>query len=171
MPQETIGKTENLELTAPEKLDDTHDISAFDCREKSINEYLWNMARKAQDAKHAVVYVTCLKGTKVVKGFYTLTSGSVMRSEVPKILQRNSPKEHPVTILGRLGVDCTVQGRGVAKALLQDAIERSIGAAETVASSAILVQALDDKLAQFYRKHAGFIPSPMLPLTLMLPLK
>lgn len=171
MPQKTIGNAKNLELMAPEKLNNTHDLSAFDCGENSINEYLWNMALKAQDAKHAAVYVTCIKGTKVVKGFYTLTSGSVMRSEVPKSLRRNSPLQHPVTILGRLGVDCTVQGRGVAKALLQDAIERSIYAANTVASSAILVQALNENLAHFYQKHAGFIPSPVLPLTLMLPLK
>lgn len=171
MPQATISKTKNVGLSAPEKLDDTHDFSAFDCGEQSINEYLWNMARKAQAAKYAAVYVTCIKDTKVVKGFYTLTSGSVMRSDVPKSLQRNSPNQHPVTILGRLGVDQAAQGRGVAKALLQDAVERSIYAAGTVASSAILVHALDARLADFYQKNAGFIPSPVSPLTLMLPLK
>ena len=90
MPQEAISKTQNLELTAPEKLTDNHDFSGFDCGEMSINEY-GKRAHKAQLAKDAVVYVACLKGTSTVVAFYTLTNGSVMRSEAPKAMQRNAP--------------------------------------------------------------------------------
>lgn len=170
MPQEVIGNTENLELSAPVKLTDDHDFSGFDCGEPSINEYAMR-ASKAQWAKDAVVYVVARKGTSRVVAFYTLTNGSVVRAQAPKAMQRNAPAQYPVTILGRLGVDTSIQGRGVAKALLQDAIERSLQAAEIVGSRAMLVHALDPRLAMFYREPAGFRPSLLSPMTLMLPLK
>ena len=170
MSKETTSKAQNLELSAPEKLDETHDFKNFDCNEVSINEYAQKRAHKAQLAKDAVVYVVCRKDTTEVVAFYTLTSGSVVRSDAPKKLQRNAPNLYPVTILGRLGVDKSIQGQGVAKALLQDAIERAIKASEVVASRAMLVHALDPRLAAFYQKYAGFTPSSISPLTLMLPL-
>lgn len=170
MPQAAIGKTENLELSAPVKLDDDHDFSDFDCGERSINEYA-KRARKAQLAKDAVVYVVTLKGASRVVAFYTLTNGSVVRAQAPKAMQRNAPEQYPVTVLGRLGVDKSIQGRGVAKALLQDAIERSLQAAEIVGSRAMLVHALDPRLALFCQRTAGFIPSPVSPMTLMLSLR
>jgi predicted GNAT family N-acyltransferase len=94
-----------------------------------------------------------------------------MRDEAPKKLQRNAPNQYPVTVLGRLGVDISIQGYGVSVALLQDAIERAIAASETIGSRALLVHALDLKLADFYKKHAGFSESPISPLTLMLSLR
>ena len=86
-------------------------------------------------------------------------------------MQRNAPEQYPVTVLGRLGVDKSIQGRGVAKALLQDAIERSLQAAEILGSRAMLVHALDPRLALFDQRTAGFIPSPVSPMTLMLSLR
>jgi predicted N-acetyltransferase YhbS len=170
MPEATAPKAKNLGLSAPEKLNETHDFSAFECGQASIDAYA-KRALKAQTAKDAVVYVTCRKGTMQVLGFYTLTNGSVMRDQAPKKLQRNAPNQCPVTVLGRLGVDRTIQGQGVAIALLQDAIERSIAASEAVGSRALLVHALDQGLADFYKKYAGFIESPVSPLTLMLSLQ
>lgn len=170
MPQDAIGKSENLELSAPVKFNDEHDFSDFDCGERSINEYAMR-ARKAQLAKDAVVYVVTTKGTARVVAFYTLTNGSVVRAEAPKAMQRNAPAQYPVIVLGRLGLDKSIQARGVAKALLRDAIERSLQAAEIVGSRAMLVHALDPRLAMFYQRTAGFVPSPLSPMTLMLALK
>jgi GNAT superfamily N-acetyltransferase len=170
MPEATARKAKSLGLSAPEKLNETHDFSAFECGEVSIDAYV-KRAHKAQSAKDAIVYVTCRKGSSQVLGFYTLTNGSVMRDIAPKKLQRNAPNQCPVTILGRLGVDRTIQGHGVASALLQDAIERSIAVSEAVGSRAILVHALDQRLADFYKKHAGFSESSVSPLTLMLSLQ
>ena len=170
MPEATAPKAKNLGLSAPVKLNETHDFSAFECGQASIDAYV-KRALKAQAAKDAVIYVICRNGTLQVLGFYTLTNGAVMRDQAPKKLQRNAPNQYPVTVLGRLGVDRTIQGQGVAIALLQDAIERSIAASEAVGSRALLVHALDLGLADFYKKYAGFIESPVSPLTLMLPLQ
>ncbi|KPA94178.1 MULTISPECIES: GNAT family N-acetyltransferase [Pseudomonas] len=120
-----------------------------------------------------MVYVICLKGTRRVVGCYTLSNGSIMRAHVtPRSRQRNSPAQHPVTILGRMGVDLAIQRNGYAIDLLQDAIERCINAAETVGSTAVLVHPLNERLADFYARHAGFATCPDLsPITMMLALQ
>ena len=163
------SKTKTLGLTAPEKLNETHDFSQFNCGESSINEYA-RQAHKQAKSRNAVIYVTCENGTNLVKGFYTLSNGSVARNEPPKSMQRFSMSEIPVTILGRLGVDKGYQGQGVGLDLLKDAIERSIKASELIASRAVLVHALDQGLADFYKKHAGFQESTVSPLTLFMSL-
>ncbi|HDS0919396.1 TPA: hypothetical protein QEM85_003074 [Pseudomonas putida] len=162
-----------MELSKPVKLSEVHDFTGFDCGERSINEYLHKQARKAQQEKLAVVYVTCFKGTCQVAGFYTLSSGSIARQSVlPRRLQRNTPTSHPATIFGRMGVTLVAQGYGFAEGLLQDAIIRVMASTEVVASSAILVHPLDEALADFYARGAGFVRCPDLsPLTMMLSLR
>ncbi len=169
MLNKTTRKTKPLGLTAPEKLTKEHDFSKFNCGEKTINDFVLN-AHKQAKSRNAVLYVACEAGTMFVKAFYTLSNGSVMRNEPPKNMQRFSQKEFPVTILGRLGVDKNYQGNGVGLDLLKDAITRSIVAADIVGSRAILVHALDQRLADFYKNHAGFRESTVSPLTLFLAL-
>lgn len=173
MPTETHVQTRSVELSKPVKLSEVHDFTGFDCAERSINEYLHKQARKAQQEKLAVVYVTCFKGTCQVAGFYTLSSGSIARQSVlPRRLQRNTPIAHPATILGRMGVTHVAQGYGFAEGLLQDAISRVMASTEVVASSAILIHPLDEALADFYARKAGFVRCPDLsPLTMMLSLR
>ena len=80
------------------------------------------------------------------------------------------PDPIPVIMLGRLAVDRTWQGAGLGSALLKDAILRTLKAANIVGMRALLVNALDERAAQFYR-HNGFLESPFDPLVLMLPLE
>lgn len=170
MLNSTAQPAQALELTAPVKLNDQHILDQFDSGNASIDNYLQKMARKAQAAKHSAVYVSCFKGTLIVAGYYTLSNGSTERNNVvPKSRQRNSPSDYPVTLLGRMGVTRTAQGNGFGADLLQDAVERAITASGTVGSSAIVVHPLNERLASFYSKHAGFIPCPQIsPITLML---
>lgn len=160
-------------LSAPEKLTEKHDVSDFDCGEQSINEYLKKRALVAQIQRQAIVYVVCFDGTNKVAGFYTLSNGSCARRDiVPKKLQRNTPDFHPVTILGRMGITLAAQGQGYAVDLLKDALSRAIIASEVVASSAVVVHPLTERLAKFYAKYAGFQHSPELsPMTMMVSLR
>jgi GNAT superfamily N-acetyltransferase len=66
----------------------------------------------------------------------------------------------PFMVLGRLAVDQAWQGKGLGMALLWDAVLRTLQAAEIAGIRAILVHALHEKAASFYR-HAGFVPSPI----------
>ncbi|MCO7518802.1 MULTISPECIES: hypothetical protein [unclassified Pseudomonas] len=173
MFRKTDVKACPLELSKPEKLNAFHDFSDFDCGESSITEYLHKYARRAQEKKQAVVYVICFKGTNRVAGYYTLSSGSIVREHVlPKKLQRNTPDVHPATILGRMGVTMSAQGFGFAEGLLQDAIGRVLASSEVVGTAALLVHPLNEALAEFYAKKAGFVRCPEIsPLTMMLSLR
>ena len=71
-------------------------------------------------------------------------------------------------LLARLTVDHREQGRGLGKALLKDAILRTLQAAEIAGLKRLLVHAKDEAAADFYRKH-GFEPMVDDPLKLFLP--
>ncbi|POA82535.1 hypothetical protein C1882_21880 [Pseudomonas sp. FW305-E2] len=173
MRQETAFQAEALELSPPEKLGSHHVTANFDCNEPSINDFLRSKALKAQDAKHAMVYVVCFKGTHDVAAYYTLSNSAIdRRYGATAQIRRNAPNPLPVTVLGRMGVTATASGRGLSLALLADAIERSLAASESIGSTALIVHPLTERLVAFYAKHGGFIPCPDLsPMTMMLSLK
>ena len=72
-------------------------------------------------------------------------------------------------LMGRFAVDVSVQGRGLGRALLKDAILRTLNAAEIAGLRALLVHAIDERAAAFY-KHNGFLVSLIDLLVLMIPL-
>jgi GNAT superfamily N-acetyltransferase len=72
----------------------------------------------------------------------------------------------PVVLLARLAVDRSVQGRGLGAFLLADAMRRTVTAAEEFGIRALLVHALNEDAASFYRRH-GLVPSPTDPLHML----
>ncbi|POD67257.1 hypothetical protein BKM07_17925 [Pseudomonas syringae group genomosp. 3] len=162
-----------MELSPPEKLAHHHITDKFECNEPSINEFLRTKALKAQEAKHAMVYVVCFKGTYEIAGYYTLSNSAVdRRYGATAKIRRNAPDPLPVTVLGRMGVTMAASGRGLSIALLADAIERCVQASEIIGSTAIVVHPLTQRLADYYAKYAGFVPCPDLaPMTMMLSLR
>jgi GNAT superfamily N-acetyltransferase len=145
-----------------------HDRGQFDCGVEPLNVYLKQYA--LQNQKKGIVrnYVTC-SGTRVA-GYYSLAYGSVAQAEVPPSLTKGIGKYPiPVMILARLAVDQRDQGQGLGKALLKDAILRTLQAADIAGLKAIFVQAKDQDAEQFYARQ-GFLPSPGDPLHLFFPL-
>jgi predicted N-acetyltransferase YhbS len=80
------------------------------------------------------------------------------------------PDPLPVVILGRLGVDTAWKGQGLGRALLQDAVLRTMQAAEIVGIRGMVVHAISEEVKQFYQYY-GFSPSPTQDMTLILSLK
>jgi GNAT superfamily N-acetyltransferase len=80
-----------------------------------------------------------------ILGFYTLSPASVEFSRAPAVVTRGLGRyEIPVYRLGRLGVDRTVQGRGLGGRLLLRAAERCMTAAQEVGGVALLIGAKSD---------------------------
>ena len=152
-----------------DKLDRSHDVSAFDCGNPTLNVWLQRYAWANQQADSARIYVA-LEGNCVV-GYYALTTGSVHKHESPPRIAKGLAN-HPIGIvlLARLAVDRTQHGRGLGKALLFDALTRIKEAADIVAVRAIMVHAIDEAAREFY-EHFGFEPSPLNPFQLLLLLK
>jgi GNAT superfamily N-acetyltransferase len=69
--------------------------------------------------------------------------------------------------IGRLAVDKSLQGQGVGRGMLRDAILRTIQAADVAGVRAILVHALSEEARQFYERY-GFQSSSIDPMTLMI---
>jgi GNAT superfamily N-acetyltransferase len=151
-------------LREPEKLDAEHDVSAFDCGEPVLNDWLRRRALQNQQSGASNTYVIS-DGIRVV-GYYSLAAGSVARETAPGRVRRNVPDPVPVVVLGRLAVDLAFQHQGLGRALLRDAVLRSLQAAYIIGVRAILVHALSEQAKGFY-ESCGFVPSPVNPLTLM----
>ncbi len=156
-----------MTLQAPEPLRADHDLSGFQCGAPVLDEWLRKRAPGNEGSGASRSYVVC-EGVRVL-AYYSLATGSVEHSHAPGRVRRNMPDPIPVMILGRLAVDVSVQGQGIGRGLLKDAILRTLKAAQIAGIRAILVHALDETAAGFYRKH-GFLDSPIDSLTLMLPL-
>ena len=154
-------------ITAPVAITSAHDLENFCSGEPSLDMWLRSKALK-NEGKASRTYVVC-QGDRVV-GFYSLAVGSVAHEFSLGNIKRNMPDPVPVMILGRLAVDQSAQGKGIGKALVRDAILRTIQAASIAGIRAILVHALHDRAATFYQE-CGFRASPVSPLTCMLRLE
>ncbi len=155
-------------LQAPVPLADHHDIEAFASGAPTLDAWIRRKARANQASGASRTYALC-RGDRVV-GFYALAAGSVSHDLSPRKLRQNMPDPVPVIVLGRLAVDVSEQGHGLGRALLRDAVLRVAAAAREVGVAAMLVHALNDRAKAFY-VAAGFDPSPVDPMVLILRIK
>jgi len=155
-------------LSVPTLLTEAHDLSGFSSGESQLDEWLKRRALRNQFSGASRTYVVTIENQVIA--YYALASGSVMAQEAPGRIRRNMPDPIPVIVLGRLAIDEKWQGKGLGKALLRDAILRTLQASEMIGIRAILVHALHEKAAAFYQ-HVGFLPSPISDTILMLSLE
>lgn len=156
-------------LSSVEKLTKSHQVSAFDCGNQALNDWLKRFALINQVSDAAQTYI--VHRQNVVQGYYALTAGSVKPEEAPSRIAKGLAR-HPigVILLARLAVDKQAQGTGLGAALMKDALQRIEQAADTVGARAVLVHAVDEQARRFY-EHFNFESSPLDPLQLMLLMK
>ena len=157
-----------MSLTSPEPLAVHHILTGFDSGQPTLDNWLVSRASKNERAGSSRTYVVC-QDSRVV-AYYCLSAASAAHRSVPGTIRRNMPDPIPMMLMGRLAVARTYQGRGFAKGLVRDAIIRTLSAAEIAGIRALFVSALNDGAAEFYR-HMQFLPSPVNPLLLMLPVE
>jgi GNAT superfamily N-acetyltransferase len=151
-------------------LDDSHDRTLFDCGSPALNLYLRNYAMQNQKKGMVRNYVTQDRATGNIAAYYSLVYSSISQRLLPVKLMKGLGKyDVPVMLLARLAVDHRHQSQGLGKALLKDAILRTMQAAEIAGLKLLLVHAKDEAAAQFYQKH-GFEPVLDDPLQLFLPM-
>jgi GNAT superfamily N-acetyltransferase len=157
----------NITLSAPAPLTATHDISDFFCGESSLDDWLRQRALKNESSGATRTYVVC-SGNDVV-GYYSLAVGSIEHQFAPGNIRRNMPRPIPVMILARLAVDRCHAGQNIGTGMLRDALLRTLQAADIAGIRALLVHALNERGATFYRER-GFAASPFDPLVFFLAL-
>jgi GNAT superfamily N-acetyltransferase len=122
----------------------------------------------------ARVFVVCARGTKRVVAYYALTAGSVGHEDGPPRMYKGVSPHYPVPVvlLTRLAVDTAEQGQGLGKALLVDALRRTIAAADSIGVRCLLVHCRSDEVRAFYLNVIPeFEPSPTDALHLILLMK
>lgn len=90
----------------------------------------------------------------IVCGFYTLSMASVQADAIRAALKGRLPKYPlPVALIGRLAVDDRARGRRFGEGLLIDALDRVVGAGESVGCVGVIVDAKDEGAERFYAKY------------------
>ncbi len=159
----TLGYDSIHKLTVEDSVD------AFDCGHPALNQSLQRYALVNQKSGSAQTYVCCKDGK--VAAYYSLTVGSVEHEKAPdRMLKGLARHPVPVMILARLAVDKTHQLKGLGRALLKDALLRTLQVSDIVGLRALLVHAKNDAARKWYAWWE-FEPSPTDPFHLFLMLK
>mgnify|MGYP006271573039 CR=1 FL=1 len=158
-------------MRSPVPLGPQHALDAFACGQPALDDWLRRHARQAHASGSARVYVAA-DGEGRVLGYYALAVSQLGPDEAPQRLLKGQPARRPVpaVLLARLAVDRTVQGLGVGKSLLRDAVARVLGAAESIGIRCILVHAKSEEARRWYEGF-GFEPTSTDPFHLALLLK
>lgn len=141
-----------------EPLSSHHLQDEFDRGEKLMNQWLRENALDADRRNTARTYVVC-EGRRVL-AYYAISAGSVRASKLPGDFGDMPKHPIPVFLLARLAVDKSLQGRGYGRALVRDAIVRSLAANREVAGVCLMVEVLNQRVKDFYRS-LGFLGSPL----------
>ncbi|SEB63992.1 Acetyltransferase (GNAT) domain-containing protein [Paramicrobacterium humi] len=147
------------DFETPRAILTTDDTAGFHCGEPTLDLWLRQTALRNEKVGASRTFVSIHSPTRRVAGYFCLSASSITPTSAPGALARNMPDPIPVVLLGRLAVDKDFSGQGVGSSLLQYAVLQAARAADIVGARTIVVQALTDSAASFYRKF-GFSPFP-----------
>ena len=151
-------------IQSPEPLAVEHALDGFDSGVASLDDWLRRRALQNQASGASRTFVVCDAGQVVA--YYALAASAVAPDAAPGRFRRNMPDPIPVVVLARLAITRDHQGRGLGRALFQDAANRVIHAADTIGIRGLLVHAITEEAKAFYVR-LGLDPSPLEPMTLM----
>ncbi|MCB9784341.1 MAG: GNAT family N-acetyltransferase [Candidatus Omnitrophica bacterium] len=154
-----------------EPLGKRHERGAFSCGNGELDD--WFRRRAGQDARRNIARIfVAVEPEMGIIGFYSLSAYTLSIEDLPKNIAHKLPNYDalPAALIGRLATDSKVQGKGVGKLLLADAIRRVLGAMEKLAVFAIVVEAKNEVAVSFYESF-GFAQFPLHPNRLFLPTK
>lgn len=158
-----------MTLERPRPIEATDNTAGFDSGEASLERYLADRALTNHVSDFARCYVCVGSDETKVVGYYTLSAVAVEHAHLPGRARRNAPDPVPAVLLGRLAVDRRVQGSGLGRLLVRDAILSTLAAADRIGVRLLIVHALHSDAAAFY-STLGFKPAPTDPLHLYLTL-
>jgi predicted N-acetyltransferase YhbS len=133
-------------------LGDHHDFSRFSCGVESLDTWLRTEAVRASRSDTARTYVWTGPDSHAVVAYYAIAPTQVRREEVSRSMT-GGVSVVPGYLLARLAVDRSLHGRGLGGQLLRDALEVIVTAASRAAGRLIVVDAIDDAAAAFYRYY------------------
>ena len=130
-------------------------IKTFDCGNEMINTFL-RKALKKRVKRHLSQAYILVDNDQICKGFYTLDTFSISR-DIFETAQKPGglPPVVPVIKLAMLGVDRSIQRRGIGSRLLRDAMLKTLNISEIAGCTGLFLLA-EEEAVPFY-KRLGFI--------------
>jgi GNAT superfamily N-acetyltransferase len=139
-----------------EVLADHHDSSSFDSTQPSLDDWLRRAARDSDGRNLTRTYVWH-GDDRVVVAYYVLMPYFIERETLTKKQARGLPDRIPGYLVARLALDRTLLGQRLGSHLLASALTRAALGAGELGGRYVMVDAIDDAAASFYRHH-GFEP-------------
>ena len=146
-----------------------HDASLFSTNLASIKKYIQEQAHRDVSSYSSSVFVLTEAGNMVIRGYYSLSSLSIVFQELPAKVQQRLPRypETSAILLGRLGVDKDYSQKlfdasGVkprlGELLLADVQIRALKNSKDVGSALLVVDA--ETPSEEEKKHGARDPLP-----------
>lgn len=157
-----------MSISAPEPLNDRHDLSQFSCGKPSLDN--WLRQRALSNHKKGFTAVMVVHDAGRVVGYYGIAPTAIMPAAMPRSIRTGQPPDPiPCLLLGQLATDTNWSGRGIGTGLVKHALMRSVEAATLIGGRALVVNAVDEEAAEFWTRK-GFVPSKDDPLILFRPI-
>lgn len=136
-----------------EPLGDRHDRAAFSCGNEALDAYFKGDPIRRDVSRRVTNAFVLTPDGKFVAGFYTLSSLSILSVDLPPSLAKKLP-QRPIgaSLIGRMGRDVSLRGKGVGEMLLMDALYKIWQASKLVSCWAVVVDAKEGA-RDFYLKN------------------
>jgi GNAT superfamily N-acetyltransferase len=145
-----------------------HDLDAFDCGRDALNSWLREHAHRAT-AQGTRTYLLIDVASGAVAGYFAIAPHLLEREDAPRAVGRGAPQRIPAILLAKLALHERLHGRGLGAELLVHALTTIVAAARSAGGRLVVVDAIDENAASFYRAH-DFQPSPADPGRLIMKL-
>ncbi len=148
-----------------------HDRNSFDCGDHDLNELLKKHARQNHERGAAKTFLAVDKADgKAILGYYSLCPAALEYARTPENVRKGLARHDvPVFRLARLVVSLTAQGHGLGGQLILAAGRRCLLASADVGGVALLIDAKNERVANWYASY-GAISLVDAPHLLLLPL-
>jgi GNAT superfamily N-acetyltransferase len=157
-----------LAISAPEPLTADHDLAPFSCGNPALDN--WLKQRALSNHRKGFTAVTVVHEAGRVVGYYGLSPTGVVPAVLPRSIRTGQPPNLvPCLLLGQLATDGAWAGQGIGSGLLKHALRRCVEAAGLIGGRALMVNAVDQEAAAFWRRR-GFLPSRDDPMILFRPI-
>jgi GNAT superfamily N-acetyltransferase len=137
-----------------EPLTREHNRKSFDCGDEDVTRFLREKAMQdhERDLSRTMVLIEPEESHKRIIGYHTLVMTQVKQEEIPNDRPRIT-RGIPVILLGQLGVDNKYKGQGLGDILLMDVQARTDEISRKVGIRALMLDARNERLAEWYGKH------------------
>lgn len=142
------------------------DVATFECGHAELD--VWLQKHAAGAVGQGTRTYLLMAGAETV-GYFAVAPHYLARDEAPRRLGRGAPRQIPAILLAKLALHRTHQGQGLGAELLVAALGTIVEAARSAGGRVVVVDAIDEAAAAFYRHH-DFQPRPDDPHRLVLKL-